>query len=86
MPRKDPSEKLPVPGPWQPAVQAAMQDLAERLSLPTSRLAVTRVRALAEASSPAGSELEIWLLAAGRGYRYRATAASGATLLETSGA
>lgn len=59
-------EKLPVPGPWQIAVRAAMADLVRTLGLPAQAVTVTRV-----VRDPAGG-LEIWLLAGGRTRRYRA--------------
>jgi len=64
----DPSSKLPVPGPWQAAVKAAIADTARREALPPAAIAVTRV----EAGS--GGDLAVWLLAAGRSRRYRVTA------------
>lgn len=60
--------KLPVPGPWQAAALAAMSALAERLSIGVEGVALTR--AMEDATDPRA--LELWLIAQGRGYRYRA--------------
>lgn len=59
--------KLPVPGPWQPAVEAALAHLGARLGLPRTALAVTRVDEGAAAEAEA---LDVWLMAQGRTYRY----------------
>lgn len=71
--------KLPVPGPWQAAAARAMADLAERLGLPGSAVAVTRAEIAASGGAGVGAngpsagsaELDLWLLADGRSYRYR---------------
>lgn len=71
--------KLPVPGPWQAAALRAMADLADRLGLPGNAVAVTRAEIAATGGggdpakdSTAGSaDLDLWLLADGRSYRYR---------------
>lgn len=65
--------KLPVPGPWQPAVEAALAHLGARLGLPRTALAVTRVDEGASAEA-----LDVWLMARGRTYRY-VVGSSGAT-------
>lgn len=58
-------DKLPVPGPWQSAVRAAVADVVHRDNVPPSAVAVTRV-------DPApGGGLDVWLLVAGRTRRYR---------------
>ncbi len=63
------ARKVPVPGPWQPAVLAAWSDLSDRFGLEFDQVAVTRVE---EAAEEEGA-LTVWLMAGGRGYRYRAT-------------
>ncbi|MEO8084821.1 MAG: hypothetical protein ABI780_13440 [Ardenticatenales bacterium] len=65
--------KLPVPGPWQPAVQAALDHLGARLGLPRTSVAVTRLDEGASAEA-----LDVWLMANGRTYRY-VVGPSGAT-------
>jgi hypothetical protein len=72
----EPRQKLPVPGPWQPAVRAAMADLAHRETLPAAAIAVTRV------AERAGGGLEVWLLAGGRTRRYLVRAAGSALEVE----
>lgn len=57
--------KLPVPGPWQPAVEAAMAHLAARLDIPRAAVAVTRAD-----DDAAPEALDVWLMAHGRTYRY----------------
>lgn len=74
--RSPETEKLPVPGPWQARVRVAMEDLTSRLELPLHSVTVTRVDAsewsqAGHAEDP-GRGLEIWLMAGGRTYRYRA--------------
>lgn len=65
----DPSEKLPLPGPWQRAARAAMADLADRRDVPASAVAVTQA-----VPAPGGESewLELWLLSGARTFRYRA--------------
>ena len=82
MPRKNPIEKLPVPGPWQPAVQRAQADLASRLDTAEPAVTVTRVQEAEWGGEQAGQGVEIWLMAAGRTYRYRAILGGGAPLVE----
>ena len=72
MTRKDPSEKLPLLGPWQPPVRRAMEHLAGCLSVAPPAVTVTRVHEAAWTGDPEGRGLEIWLMAGGRTYRYRA--------------
>jgi hypothetical protein len=60
--------KLPVPGPWQAAALAAMAALAERLSIGLDGVALTR--AMEDAAD--AQSLELWLIAQGRAFRYRA--------------
>jgi hypothetical protein len=61
----EPRDKLPVPGPWQRGVRAAMADLAQRAGVPPHAVAVTRV----EAAS--GGLLDVWLMVGGRTRRYQ---------------
>lgn len=90
--------KLPVPGPWQPAVEAARRDLARRLGLPEDAVAPTRVESADElpdtADARPGEALAVWLLAGGETFRYRVTLAdhepsialvSGATWMSAEG-
>jgi hypothetical protein len=58
-------DKLPVPGPWQSAVRAAIADVVHRDKVLASAVTVTRVD-----PAPAGG-LDVWLLVAGRTRRYR---------------
>ena len=69
--------KLPVPGPWQPAVEAAVADLCRRLGIQPFEVAPTRLADGAElrATGAAGDgaeapELAVWLMAGGQTYRY----------------
>ena len=87
---RDSSKKLPVPGAWQPQVVLAMNHLAERLGVGREAVAVTRVEKLnwrGQEGDPCIHEgLEIWLIGAGKSYRYRAglSSASPALLPEPS--
>ncbi len=67
------ASKLPVPAPWQAAVRRCMADLGERLGLPPTAVAPTRVEE-ADWRDPQGPQrgLEVWLLAAGQAHCYRA--------------
>ena len=60
-----PRSKLPVPGPWQAAVRAAIDHLVHRENVPDRAVAVTLVE-----PAPAGG-LSVWLLAGNRTHRYR---------------
>lgn len=66
-------EKLPVPAPWQAAVRRCLEDLRSQLQLPASAVAATRVDEM-EWRDEEGPQkgLEVWLLAAGQAFRYRA--------------
>lgn len=73
--------KLPVPGPWQPAVEAAVADLCRRLDVQPFEVAVTRVADGVELRSPGWEpggdetvELAVWLMAGGDSYRYLVSA------------
>jgi hypothetical protein len=72
-----PRPKLPVPGPWQPAVEAAVADLCRRLDVQPFEVAVTRVADGVELRSPGWepgvdetADLAVWLMAGGDSYRY----------------
>ena len=64
----DGRRKVPVPGPWQAAAVAAMSALAQERGLALEDIALTR----AQPDPTAEEALELWLIAQGRGYRYRA--------------
>jgi hypothetical protein len=66
--------KLPVPGPWQAPVRAAMAHLSARRGVPGESVAPARVEEAAW-RGPGGETvhgLEIWLVAGGATWRYRA--------------
>lgn len=68
--------RLPVPAPWQPAVELALEQLCARQGLPREAVAPTRVRESGWKDDPGGAieeGLEILLLAQGKTYRFRAT-------------
>lgn len=71
-------DKLPVPGPWQSAVRAAIADVVHRDKVPRHAVAVTRL-------DPApGGGLDLWLLVGGRTRRYRVGADGGLAPTSTS--
>lgn len=68
------SPRLPVPAAWQAPVLAAMAHLVDRLGVVPAAVAATRVEEGAW-TAPGGETvggLEIWLMAGGATYRYRA--------------
>ena len=71
--------KLPVPGPWQASVQAAMADLAARMGKPLFTVAATRVEQVRwlDASGTDVSGLSIWLMTGGRTFKYRGDVTGG---------
>ena len=85
MTRKDPSEKLPLPGPWQPPVRRALAHLAGSLSVAPPAVTVTRVQEAEWSRDPDGKGLEIWLMSGGRTYRYRAGLSPDNPLVEPAG-
>jgi len=62
--------KLPVPGPWRSAVEAAAAHLAGRLTVARADIAVTRIEPVPGATAADGI-FDVWLLARARTWRYR---------------
>ena len=63
---RDEHDRLPVPAAWQPAAQASIQALCERLGVPARHVAVTRVDEVAGTGV-----LDVWLVSGGRSWKYR---------------
>jgi hypothetical protein len=69
----EPSGFRPVYRPWQAAVDAACLDLCQRLAVPATDVAPTRVvDGVEEEAGPSvpGSSLSVWLMSGGETFRY----------------
>jgi hypothetical protein len=74
--------KLPVPGPWQAAVVAAMADLVDRTGKPAHAVAAARVEPARwlDHDGAVVQGLSIWLVTGGRTYKYRGDPGAGTAL------